>query len=517
MNRNYLTKKKLMLALFTCFLKFSFAITIPGSGTITNPYRISTINELKQFRDNINSSTYNNAYKSKYYELANDIDMSSETTWKPIGYVSNKFEGNFNGKGFTIKNLKIGSADNLEVSNYCGFFGNIKNAIISNLNVEMNIYCNGKYIGGITGYADLSTIMNCSTNGYIYAYGNTVRAGGILGEANSGKINNCSSIIKINAQAVNASPLIANICTGGISGISNLNSIFNSSSNVEIMSKSELELGAGGISGSNNSWIVNCFSTGNITCETTNSSSVLINSGGISGSAKIVRNTYSNCTINSKGLSTNSTILEGGISGTLALDSTENNISLNDSLIATNLNQNTKSGTWIYKIGILSNGSVGGSWSNYATNSTVIKVENGTTLSTVTGDGIFNGTLLNNDPVNYLNDFVSINPICYGIELKKWVVVNNINNGYPIFENSLTSIEEYKEIPVSISIRNSKITIDGENIKHVKCYGIDGTLIYYSNNYAGTKIETQQLPKNIYIVNVIFENGIIISKKIAII
>ena len=74
MNRNYLTKKKLMLALFTCFLKFSFAITIPGSGTITNPYRISTINELKQFRDNINSSTYNNAYKSKYYELANDIE-----------------------------------------------------------------------------------------------------------------------------------------------------------------------------------------------------------------------------------------------------------------------------------------------------------------------------------------------------------------------------------------------------------------------------------------------------------
>ena len=77
-----------------------------GSGTAQNPYLISTSKDLVEFSTRVNSGF--NAC-GKYFVLTNDIDMVNVQNFEPIG--SNPsglpFCGNFNGRGFSIKNLSI--------------------------------------------------------------------------------------------------------------------------------------------------------------------------------------------------------------------------------------------------------------------------------------------------------------------------------------------------------------------------------------------------------------------------
>ena len=86
----------------------------PGFGTEASPYRISTADQLKSFRDIVNDENGNPA---AYAELMNDIDLSSicnETNpWEPIGNGGgtsggNTFEGYFDGQGHSVKNLVVG-------------------------------------------------------------------------------------------------------------------------------------------------------------------------------------------------------------------------------------------------------------------------------------------------------------------------------------------------------------------------------------------------------------------------
>lgn len=96
---------------------FSFS----GSGTEDDPYLISTVEQLVEMRDGINSKHGT----EKYYKLTSDIDLSVIDNWEPIGgaYSENEFRGVFDGDGHEIKNMTISRSENNQYSNYLGFFG----------------------------------------------------------------------------------------------------------------------------------------------------------------------------------------------------------------------------------------------------------------------------------------------------------------------------------------------------------------------------------------------------------
>ena len=100
----------------------------------SNMVKISTAEELKAFRDDVNSG---NTYEGKYVYLANDITLDINEEWEPIGYYSqdtesirkvlenekNKpFSGIFDGHGHTINNMHINTSNIVQ-----GLFGLVIN------------------------------------------------------------------------------------------------------------------------------------------------------------------------------------------------------------------------------------------------------------------------------------------------------------------------------------------------------------------------------------------------------
>ena len=169
--------------------------SLEGSGTEEEPFLINNIDELKWFRDDVNSG---NNYNGKFITLTTDINLENED-WTPIGTGTNTFNGNFDGNSKTISNLVI-NGDKTYVSggnndNYKGLFGYSKGngTVIKNVNIYNAKVTGCLYVGALIGRVYTgATIRNCHISGDIaidsYAY-----AGGLAGryEYASG-IYNCS-------------------------------------------------------------------------------------------------------------------------------------------------------------------------------------------------------------------------------------------------------------------------------------------------------------------------------------
>ncbi len=59
----------------------TFSTGLVGEGTSASPYLISSLDELKMFRNSVNNGK---TYAKKYIQLTDDIDLGSEE-WTPIG------------------------------------------------------------------------------------------------------------------------------------------------------------------------------------------------------------------------------------------------------------------------------------------------------------------------------------------------------------------------------------------------------------------------------------------------
>ena len=136
--------------------------------------KISTAEELKAFRDDVNSG---NTYEGKYVYLTNDITLNSSEEWEPIGYYSqdtgalklvlenekNKpFSGTFDGKNHTINNMYINNNNKVQ-----GFFGLVIDGNIKNINIAENCSINtGGNSGSVVGYMyNTGRINNCKNYG----------------------------------------------------------------------------------------------------------------------------------------------------------------------------------------------------------------------------------------------------------------------------------------------------------------------------------------------------------------
>ena len=187
---------------------------ITGSGTETDPYRISTADGLKWFRDKVNNAKTKEETKICAVLTAN-IDLKNEE-WTPIGIgngtrngvpIDFPYSGTFDGNGHTISGLNV----NYRNENG-GLFCYVKSATIKNLTVAGSVTHSsgdGVAYGGIVGCADSSTIENCTNRCTVT--GNWY-AGGIVGWSTDSDIIGCANFGNI------SSPSFSGAFSGGICG-----------------------------------------------------------------------------------------------------------------------------------------------------------------------------------------------------------------------------------------------------------------------------------------------------------
>lgn len=148
-----------------------------GDGSADKPYKISTAEELKWFRDEVNRGRNNIC--AKIADNVEVIDMSTvchaadksqnleEVSWEPIGNTTNRYMGTFDGNNKTITNLYINA--NQEYSGLFGytFISTIKNLTFVNANVTNTNSFTGILVGyGYGGtYQNIMTSTSCEVNG----------------------------------------------------------------------------------------------------------------------------------------------------------------------------------------------------------------------------------------------------------------------------------------------------------------------------------------------------------------
>ena len=193
----------------------TFNTPMTGSGTETDPYQISTADQLKLFRDIVNGAGGQTQNRGAYAVLTADIDLNNEP-WTPIGPDGDSaYTGTFDGQGHTVKNLSV--TVNVQPGR-AGLFGCVKDGTIRKLTVAGSVSCtaNQGWCGGIAGYAMDETIENCASLCTVSCTGIDARVGGIVGlvDYNSRTliIRDCYNIGKITGRSDNGSGDAGGIC-----------------------------------------------------------------------------------------------------------------------------------------------------------------------------------------------------------------------------------------------------------------------------------------------------------------
>lgn len=343
---------------YTDYRTASSEIFQGGDGSKENPYRISTADQLVKFAAAVNEVEH---FKDKYIVLVNDIDLSG-VQWVPAGGSGlYAFSGNFDGKGYKISNMKIGSEKEPAKYSGAGLFAHVDTATIRNLEVK-NGYVNiapasipgvkqeRTYAGLIVGYAGLTStegtrgavIDNCHVTGTIISNSvETNYVGGLAGLTAHSYISNSSSNCEIEA----ISP--GNwVYTGGLVGLPSFSVIVNNYAYGKIHSDAAVnKTQLGGIGGMYSSYGFN-----NYTSVTLNSDRQTADIGGIVGrntGIGYISNCYGNTTTEQKsgnkvttGVNAVGTLVSGDRYGKGKITQSELVTSVNQNF-ANVLNQNT--------------------------------------------------------------------------------------------------------------------------------------------------------------------------------
>ncbi|WP_312444976.1 hypothetical protein [Lacrimispora sp.] len=209
---------------------FEFLSGSQGEGTREKPYLIKNREQLMGLSElaamgmvvpEAEGVKYAGDYSGCYFALGGNIDLQG-VDWIPIGFyrdssensgaVPYPFSGQFDGNGYTIKNLKLTS---FAAYNNVGLFGAIIDAGIH----DVIIIPDGSEIRGkdrtgvVAGYAENSQIRNVTVkNAYIRSTG---ISGGISGEVSGTVIEN-ATCEKVMIDATGGTDVIY---VGGIAGI----------------------------------------------------------------------------------------------------------------------------------------------------------------------------------------------------------------------------------------------------------------------------------------------------------
>lgn len=295
-----------------------------GKGTINDPYQIANAQQLNAVRYNLKSN----------FVLVNDIDLSEYENWVPIGGIKDVeaydgFQGTFDGKGHTIKNLKmdytLSSSDTNSGTTYqFGLFSNTQNSPgIKNVNLKdvdikvqlglMEYSYQEVEVGTIVAYG--SEITNCTATGNIkvidvYEKPSTVYIGGICRRAT--QVMNCLSDVNITYGKSDIYQYNSgSVCIGGI--VADSENIYNCTNygNIVCLSNNIYTTRCGGIVGNGYRMVNQCKNYGNIDV----TSNKDIDVGGVVGVGnKLIENCINYGQISARNYGGN-TIEAGGIVG----------------------------------------------------------------------------------------------------------------------------------------------------------------------------------------------------------
>lgn len=266
---------------------------LKGEGTQANPYKISSLEDLRYLAHQVNTSTllngvnyynkYARVFLGEYFEMTADIDMAGYR-FDAIGNdFSHHFAGTFDGKGHTIKNLNSVAY----TGQVAGLFGRTDTvSVIKNINFEnVTLRNNGTYAAAPVAWS-LGTVENINTSnitasaasqgvGGVVGLGKTIRnchvsnaileagmgfVGGVAGETDI-LIEDCSAVgVRITAGETAGYPY------GGVSGTLHMANAARCYANVYINANSKY-VGSiiGGVTGSSTlGSIDNCFAVVNL-------------------------------------------------------------------------------------------------------------------------------------------------------------------------------------------------------------------------------------------------------------
>ena len=182
-----------------------------GNGTEDDPYLIYYPVQLDLLATRVNNG---NDYSSTYFMVMNDMeyDANVEDNFTPIGDMSShKFNGHFDGQGYTISGINTGL-----FNNYNGLFGyldsgaEVKDIVLDNSSINY-----GTRTGGIAG-ANEGTVTNCHVTTTVTFNGNAFFVGGIVGE-NKGSVSQCTSAGTFTSSGITGGIAAYNYNTGTLS------------------------------------------------------------------------------------------------------------------------------------------------------------------------------------------------------------------------------------------------------------------------------------------------------------
>ena len=260
-----------------------------GKGTAKNPYKIKTKAQLVAFAKSVMQTDYTGVT----VQLSKNISISG-ADWEPIGGGTNAFNGTFDGNGYAISGLTIGSASKaavVEGGSPIGLFGILGgDAVIKNLEltkVNINVYSKDELtigtLAGKTGGGSKdrygTVIDSCRVQGKLTAksYDKNVWAGGLLGYQLKGAVLNSSADVDVFASETTGGNWLE---AGGLEGINVWGLIANSYATGDVRASlydkkqvtadnAEEEAGCavGGIVGLEYGDEVNCYAAGNVTAD----------------------------------------------------------------------------------------------------------------------------------------------------------------------------------------------------------------------------------------------------------
>lgn len=253
-------KKQILLSLGLCLafmLQAQTATTPMGNGTSSDPYQITSLNNLYWISQNASSW-------SSYFLQTADIDASttalwdSGAGWTPIGYVISEssfvgFTGYYNGNNHIISGLTINRPTS---TTGVGLFGFIMSATISNLSLT-NVAINGggEFVGALAGMS-IGTIDSCSSTGSVTG---VKGVGGLVG------VNqNYSTIVPVIKYSFSSATVsYSDGKAGGLVG-KNYATVLNSyaTGQVSCIGTSDGNGTVGGLIGKNYGTVANSYATG---------------------------------------------------------------------------------------------------------------------------------------------------------------------------------------------------------------------------------------------------------------
>lgn len=156
-----------------------------GRGTQTEPYLISTAEELFRLAEFINSG---GSAVGVFFRLSCDIDLKNEP-WTPIGTDgAHPFAGSFDGAGHTVRGLYIDTE-----GDFAGLFGYSIGAIASVIIADSSIR-GASSVGAVAGFGSVEDCVNHASVSGKTRVGGLVGEGAVYGCENHGEVSGESEV-----------------------------------------------------------------------------------------------------------------------------------------------------------------------------------------------------------------------------------------------------------------------------------------------------------------------------------